>query len=131
MYTLLTIFHVFLCIILTLVVLLQSGRGGGMGAAFGGAGQQVFGGRGAAPFLTKVTTGAAIMFFITSLTLSMLSSSYRSPIESQLNTKTTQSQNAAEQTAPVAGTSGGATEQSQSTAPTNNAPAPATPPATK
>ena len=49
MTTLITIVHVFASIFLILVVLLQSGKGGGMGAAFGGGGGggQVFGGRGA------------------------------------------------------------------------------------
>jgi len=45
-----------------------------MGAAFGGASQTVFGGAGPAPFLTKITTGAAIIFMITSLALAYMSS---------------------------------------------------------
>ncbi len=80
MQTLLTIVHVIVAVFLCLVVLLQSGRGGGMGAAFGGAGSQIFGGRGAGNFLTKLTSGAAIIFFITSLTLSMLSSRHSSVV---------------------------------------------------
>jgi hypothetical protein len=44
--TLLNIIHVTVCLFLILVVLLQQGRGGGMGSAFGGATAQVFGGRG-------------------------------------------------------------------------------------
>ena len=65
----LTILHIFVSIILILVVLLQSGRGGGMGLTFGGASNQVFGGRGAGNFLSRITSGAAIIFFITSLYL--------------------------------------------------------------
>src|SRR5258708_5110695 len=54
--TLLDIIHVFVCLFLMLVVLLQQGKGGGMGAAFGGgATQQVFGGRGAGNILTRAT----------------------------------------------------------------------------
>ena len=74
MQTLLTIIHVIVCIFLCLVVLLQSGRAGGMGAAFGGATSQIFGGRGAGNFLSRLTSIAAVVFFFTSLTLSVLSS---------------------------------------------------------
>ena len=48
MIALVTTIHVIACIVLILVILLQAGKGGGVGAAFGGAGSQtVFGGRGA------------------------------------------------------------------------------------
>jgi preprotein translocase subunit SecG len=73
--------HILGAIFLILIVLLQSGRGGGMGTTFGGAAGQIFGGRGASNFLTRVTTGAAIFFFATSLTLSMLSSQHRSVVQ--------------------------------------------------
>ena len=74
MYVLLVIIHVAVCIALILIVLLQTGKGAEMGAAFGGASQTVFGGAGPAPFLTKITTGAAIVFMITSLALAFVSS---------------------------------------------------------
>jgi len=74
MYTLLVIVHIVVCIALILIVLLQTGKGAEMGAAFGGASQTVFGGAGPAPFLTKITTGAAIVFMITSLALAYVSS---------------------------------------------------------
>jgi preprotein translocase subunit SecG len=68
--TLVTILHVLVCVFLILVILLQAGKGGGMGAAFGGAGAQtVFGGRGAQTFLGKVTSVCAGIFMLTSLTL--------------------------------------------------------------
>jgi preprotein translocase subunit SecG len=68
---LITTLHVLTCIALIAVVLLQHGRGADIGAAFGaGASQTVFGGRGAGDFLTRLTTGAAIVFMLTSLTLS-------------------------------------------------------------
>lgn len=71
---LLTILHVFVCAFLILVILLQQGRGGGMGAAFGGASQQVFGGAGAGNFLTKLTEACAFTFMFTSVLLAGLSS---------------------------------------------------------
>jgi preprotein translocase subunit SecG len=63
------------CIFLVAVVLLQRGKGAEIGAVFGsGASSTVFGGRGAGNFLTKLTTGCAIIFMLTSLTLSYLTS---------------------------------------------------------
>ena len=71
----LTLVHVFVCIFLVAVVLLQRGKGAEIGAVFGsGASSTVFGGRGAGNFLTKLTTGCAIIFMLTSLTLSYLTS---------------------------------------------------------
>ncbi|WP_394837841.1 preprotein translocase subunit SecG [Pendulispora rubella] len=74
--TLLQIVHVFVCLVLMFVVLLQQGRGGGMGAAFGGgAAAQVFGGRGAGNILTRATSICAAIFMLTSVSLAYLSSS--------------------------------------------------------
>ena len=74
--TLLEIIHVGVCAFLMLVVLLQQGKGGGMGAAFGGgATQQVFGGRGAGNILTRATAVCAGIFMLTSVSLAYLSSS--------------------------------------------------------
>ena len=72
--TLLNIVHVFVCFFLILVVLLQQGKGGGMGSAFGGATAQVFGGRGAGNFMTRLTAICAIIFMGTSISLAYLSS---------------------------------------------------------
>jgi preprotein translocase subunit SecG len=69
----LTILHVIVCVFLVAVVLLQRGRGAQVGAVFGGGGGgTMFGARGAGNFLTKLTTGAAIVFMLTSLSLSYL-----------------------------------------------------------
>ncbi|HSN91789.1 MAG TPA: preprotein translocase subunit SecG [Anaeromyxobacteraceae bacterium] len=73
--------HVLVSVFLILVILLQAGKGGGMGAAFGGAGAQtVFGGRGAQTFLGKITSVAAAIFMLTSLALSYQSSRSRSVV---------------------------------------------------
>jgi preprotein translocase subunit SecG len=73
--TLLDIVHIFVCVFLMLVVLLQQGKGGGMGAAFGGgATQQVFGGRGAGNILTRATAICAGIFMLTSVSLAYVSS---------------------------------------------------------
>jgi preprotein translocase subunit SecG len=71
MQIILILVHVAVCVALILIVLLQRGKGAGMGAAFGGTSQTVFGSAGATPFLAKITTGAAIVFMLTSLGLSL------------------------------------------------------------
>jgi preprotein translocase subunit SecG len=72
----LVVLHVIVCIFLIAVVLLQRGKGAEMGAVFGGgASSTVFGSRGAGNFLTKLTTGSAIVFMLTSLTLSYIATS--------------------------------------------------------
>jgi len=75
MSVLITILHVIVCVILILAVLLQSGKAADLAGAFGGMGSQsVFGPRGAATLLTKLTTASAVLFMITSLGLWILSS---------------------------------------------------------
>ncbi len=69
MTTLLTIIHVLACVTLVLIVLLQAGKGASMGAAFGGSSQTVFGSSGAGTFLGKMTAAVAIIFMLTSITL--------------------------------------------------------------
>jgi preprotein translocase subunit SecG len=70
---LLTFVHVIVCFVLILVVLLQQGKGADIAGAFGGGGSQtVFGARGASTFLSKATTAAAVIFMLTSLTLTLL-----------------------------------------------------------
>jgi preprotein translocase subunit SecG len=63
------ILHVVVSIGLILVVLLQTGKGAEVGAVFGGSSSTIFGSSGAGNFLTRLTTGMAIVFMITSLTL--------------------------------------------------------------
>ncbi len=75
MFTLLIVLHVIFCVFLILVILLQTGKGAGIGAAFGGGSQTVFGPRGAGSFIGKLTGIVAALFMLTSLTLAYLSSS--------------------------------------------------------
>ena len=66
--------HVIVCVLLVLIVLLQGGKSAAMGSSFGGAGgQALFGATGPATILTKITTGVAIVFMVTSLTLAYMS----------------------------------------------------------
>ncbi|MGA2390760.1 MAG: preprotein translocase subunit SecG [Candidatus Sulfotelmatobacter sp.] len=72
MIILVTIVHVLVCLFLIIVVLLQSGKAGDISAAFGGQGSQAaFGPRGAATALSKATTISAVLFMLTSVTLSI------------------------------------------------------------
>ena len=75
MYIALALLHVVIASGLILIVLLQSGKGADIGAAFGGGSSQtVFGGRGAATFLSKATTVLAILFMVMSIALTLLAS---------------------------------------------------------
>ena len=75
MYIALSIVHLLIASGLILIVLLQSGKGADIGAAFGGGSSQtVFGGRGAATFLSKATTVLAILFMVMSIGLTLLAS---------------------------------------------------------
>ncbi|MBW1954626.1 MAG: preprotein translocase subunit SecG [Deltaproteobacteria bacterium] len=75
MTTLIIILHVFVCVALILIVLLQTGKGADMGAVFGGGSSQtLFGSTGASTFLSKATTIAAVIFMLTSLVLAYITS---------------------------------------------------------
>jgi|SRR5947207_6289517 len=80
MLILITIIHIFVSLFLIIVVLLQSGQAGDIAAAFGGQGSQTaFGARGASTVLTKTTTWCAIIFMLTSITLSVTTSRRSGP----------------------------------------------------
>jgi preprotein translocase subunit SecG len=75
----LVILHVIVCIALIMIVLLQTGKGADIGAAFGGGSSStLFGATGASTFLSKATTVAAVVFMLTSLLLAYLAS-HRAP----------------------------------------------------
>ncbi|MDD4052105.1 MAG: preprotein translocase subunit SecG [candidate division Zixibacteria bacterium] len=81
MFTLLLIIHIMICVALIIVVLLQSSKGEGLAGAFGGGGGvsgAVFGGRGAASFLSRSTSVLAVVFMVSCLGLSLLSTGQRS-----------------------------------------------------
>ncbi len=80
MVTLLVALHVLVCIVLILVILLQSGKGAEMGATFGvGSSSPVFGPRGPTPLLAKVTVASAVIFMATSLVLTIFASRQEMP----------------------------------------------------
>jgi preprotein translocase subunit SecG len=71
----LTFVHIVVCLVLIGVVLLQAGKGAEMGASFGAGGSQsAFGAGGGDNLMARITSGAAIIFMLTSLTLAFLSS---------------------------------------------------------
>jgi preprotein translocase subunit SecG len=70
MHIVVTIVHILTCALLIGVVLLQQGKGADMGAVFGGGSSStIFGSGGAGNFLTRLTTGLAVVFMVTSLVL--------------------------------------------------------------
>jgi preprotein translocase subunit SecG len=87
-HTLITIAHISVCAFLIIVVLLQSGQSGDVAAAFGGMGSQTaFGPRGSATALSRATTWSAVIFMVTSLTLSIYAQRHSGPSSVFQNTK--------------------------------------------
>jgi preprotein translocase subunit SecG len=88
---LITIVHVLVCLFLIAVVLLQSGKSGDLAAAFGGQGSQTaFGPRGAATALSRATTWSAIIFMLTSISLSVYAARRSGPSSVLSGTKASQ-----------------------------------------
>jgi preprotein translocase subunit SecG len=77
----LMVIHIMACAFLILVILIQPGKSGGLGAFTGAGAQQVFGGRGAGNILTKITWVTGTIFFFSSITLAYLSSSTDESLE--------------------------------------------------
>lgn len=113
-----TIIHVIVSIGLILVVLLQTGKAD-MGAVFGGSSSTIFGSSGAGNFLTKLTTGMAIVFMITSLTLGYFAGHKPSVTIFDSRTPTSQTMPAAPETPPVPKQSDATGSAPTETAPTS------------
>src|SRR5512145_1155220 len=112
MYGVLLGLHLLVCLCLVAVVLVQSGKGGGLaGGAFGGATQTVFGGRGATDFITRATIVLGVLFFATSISLALITTRGMTRSRSVVS----ESARRATPTAPATGTP---------TAPATGAPAP-------
>jgi preprotein translocase subunit SecG len=112
MIILVTVLHVIVCVFLAVVVLLQSGKAADLAGAFGGMGSQtVFGPRGSATMLSKATTISAVLFMLTSLTLSIMATRAGSSTPSILK-----------KTIPAAGQKAPAPAQSQAPAPGSTVP---------
>ena len=126
MYAVLLILHLLICLALVGVVLIQSGKGGGLaGGAFGGSAQTVFGGRGATDVVTRATMILGGAFFLTSLVLALMSSGMRTPTRSLIQNQARR----AATTAPAggrapAGTAPAAPAPSVPSAPGTTTPAP-------
>ncbi len=118
------IIHIVVALALILIVLLQTGKGADMGAAFGGgASQTLFGGAGASTFLSRLTTIAAIIFMLTSLGLAYFSSHRTAKsVMSQMPAATTEQTEPAPWEAPVQ------TEPAPSGAPVQTEQVPSEPP---
>ncbi len=85
MQTLVTVIHIVTCVLLVLVVLIQSGKGAEISTSLGGSSQTVFGSSGGANFFTKFTSAAAAIFMVTSLSLTLIGGqSKKSLFESSL-----------------------------------------------
>jgi len=102
MSVIITIIHVFVAIALIMIVLLQTGKGADMGLAFGGGSSQtLFGTTGASTFLSKATTVIAIVFMLTTFSLtimwgkrneSSIMTDYQAPVQNAAPAKTNESQ---------------------------------------
>lgn len=113
MIAVLTIVHVLNCIALIFVVLLQAGRGAGLAGVFGasgGGGGAVFGGRGAGGFLSKATAALAVVFMITSVTLSIFSGRRSTPKSVLMEEARRSAQEAMQRSAPTGGAIPGGAE---------------------
>jgi len=102
MIALITLIHIAVCLFIVIVVLLQSGTSADIAAAFGGMGSQTaFGPRGTASLLSRATTWSAVIFMLTSITLSVYASRRRGPSSVLGSAKTTQSKPAPAQQKPA------------------------------
>ncbi len=97
--------HITVALFMILVVLVQGGNQGGVGAAFGGGNTQgVFGATGATSFLGKLTYGAALIFMITSIALVMTKGGHEIGLKEKLEKQHTEEPASPPEGAPLEGT---------------------------
>ncbi|MBN2467542.1 MAG: preprotein translocase subunit SecG [Deltaproteobacteria bacterium] len=113
MTTFVIIIHIIVCVALILIVLLQSGKGANLGAAFGGSTQTIFGATGSVGVFEKVTTAVAIIFMVTSLSLTYISAERGGRSVMQAPVAQEASQQGAQETAPQEPSVPPAPEESQ------------------
>jgi preprotein translocase subunit SecG len=124
-YPFLLTLHLLVCLCLVAVILVQSGKGGGLaGGAFGGATQTVFGGRGATDFITRATVVLGVLFFITSLSLALMTTRGTTASRSVVSEAAKRAASSAPPSLPSQSQPQGGIQ----TAPLQKAPAPSTPP---
>jgi len=129
METFITVVHVIVALFMILVVLIQGGNQGGVGAAFGGGGgsSSIMGASGSQSLLGKITYGAAFVFMMTSITLTVLQSEGGSTgLKDELRKRIGDQPAAVQGLAPVAEPAAGTTEQPAGTMTSPDATAPAT-----
>lgn len=97
MFTLFIVLHVIFCVFLILVILLQTGKGAGIGAAFGGGSQTVFGPRGAGSFIGRLTGIVAGLFMFTSMVLAYQSTSTSGTVANRVTSLKTEEAKAVEE----------------------------------
>jgi preprotein translocase subunit SecG len=118
-----TIVHIIVSLGLIVIVLLQTGKGADIGAVFGGSSSTIFGSSGAGNFLTRLTTGLALVFMLTSLTLGYFSG--KKPSGSIFDSRELPQQAApASPAAPAKPEAGTAAPGAPSEAPAQKSPAP-------
>ena len=126
MYYLLLTIHILVCIFLIIVVLLQSGKAADLAGAFGGMGSQTaFGPRGSATLLSKATTISAVLFMITSMSLSIMatrSAGLGATVLEQKTAKPAPAKTAPVQSTPVPAAPAPAPTQQSAPAPAQPAP---------
>lgn len=103
MATILLILHLIVCFFMIFIVLIQSGKGAELGAAFGGSSQTLFGARGAATVFSKLTTAAAVIFMITSLLLAVTTNKRDSVIKETTPVGTTEQKSIPQEKSPFQG----------------------------
>jgi preprotein translocase subunit SecG len=86
--------HIIVCVFMIAVILLQQGKSADLAGAFGGQGSQTaFGPRSAANLLTRITTWCAIIFMMTSISLTVMMAKHSKQQRSVLSgTQTTESE---------------------------------------